>query len=128
MSDKPRGGDHAQADIQTTAALARAQAALSHAGAAVASLAGEVLEAVKAAERREREADRRIADADARIAAAEQRVAELEEHLSPGEQVLRETYRRGYSTGYQRGRTGRPADVERALADPRNVTRLRSAS
>ena len=118
----------------TTAALARAQDALANAGAATAALARVVLDEQKAAardlqaalrdaERRAREADRRAKDADAALARVEQREAKLQRRDSPGAEELRAAYRRGYSTGYAKGRSGRPADVERALDDPRSVLR-----
>lgn len=120
--------------LDTTAAIARAQAALSNAGAAVASLAQTVVDAhreadreavtrIKDVERRERDVERQGDDLDRRIADVERRERALISE-DPHKDVLRKAYRRGYETGFQRGRSGRPADVERALNDKRNSLRV----
>lgn len=123
-------------DLDTTAALARAQAALANASAAVATLAQTVVDlhreherAVaaqqKTFERRDRELDRLENDVRRRLASIEQREQEAAQ-LTPAKADLRRSYRRGYETGYGRGRAGRPSDVEGALEHGHNALRLAS--
>jgi hypothetical protein len=122
------------AALDTTAAVARAQSAFANAGAAMASLAQTVVDAhreseremagrLRDLERRERDLERQQADAEKRIADVERREAALISD-DPHTDALRKAYRRGYETGFQRGRSGRPADVERALQDKRNALRV----
>src|SRR4051812_7749281 len=56
------------------------------------------------------------AEAEDRAETAERRVRELERQL---EREQREAYRRGYGTGHLAGRTGKAANPDKALRDPR---------
>ena len=76
------------------------------------------------AEERAKRSERVMRDLERRLAA----VREERDHAlkgrkrAPGAGTVaeRKAYRRGYSTGYMRGRTGKAADVDGALSDPRN--------
>lgn len=116
------------------AALVRAQDALANATAATAAMSRAALAVEKDAERRvreveqsierrTREAERRAVDAEARAEQAQGDMAALRAERDPGEQALREAYRRGYYTGHAAGKRGRPA-----REDPEDHVRGRMAA